>query len=222
MKQFMNPIVNHPCLHKYHQVAPIGFASMATLCMIVGCSSTPPQTRTGFIRDYSRLQKTESGAMRYISPELREYKRYMINPVELRIQRDVLNPSERAEVAAYMRDSLVRILKAQGFDLTNQPGAGVATVRVAITDVQLSKWYLNLHPASKATGAGSGGASMEAEVVDSVTGRQLAAVVQAGHGNQFELDTFSKLDDVKDVIDKWADAAAARLKELRESRGAKP
>ena len=39
-----------------------------------------------------------------------------------------------------------------------------------------------------------------------------------GH-NQFERDTFSKLDDVKDVIDKWADNAAKRLKELRDSRG---
>ena len=157
--------------------------------------------------------------MRFISPELREYKRYMVDPVEMRIQRDVLDPNERAEVAAYMRDALTRVLKAQGFDLADQSGVGVARFRLAITDVQLSKWYLNLHPASKMTGAGSGGASMEAEVIDSVTGKQLAAVIQVGRGNQFELDTFSKLDDVKDVIDKWADNAAKRLKELRDSRG---
>ena len=66
------------------------------------------------------------------------------------------------------------------------------------------------------TGAGLGGASMEGEVVDSVTGKQLGAVVQSGKGNQFELDTFSELDDVKDVIDSWAEAAGKRLKELRE------
>lgn len=192
----------------------IGIAVLST-----GCASTPTPTRTGFISDYGRLQKAETGAMRFISPDLREYKRYMVDPVEMRIQRDVLKPNDRAEVAAYMRDALTRILKAQGFDLANQPGVGVARVGVAITDVQLSKWYLNLHPASKATGAGSGGASMEAEVVDSVTGKQLAAVIQVGRGNQFELDTFSKLDDVKDVIDKWADAAAKRLKELRDSKG---
>jgi len=195
------------------------FVSMAAPCVLVGCASTPAPTRTGFISDYGRLQKAESGAMRFISPELREYKRFMVDPVEMRIQRDVLDSNERAEVAAHMRDALSRILKAQGFDLTSQPGAGVARVRVAITDVQLSKWYLSLHPASKVTGAGTGGASMEAEVIDAVTGKQLAAVIQIGRGNQFELDTFSKLDDVKDVIDKWADAAAKRLKELRESRG---
>jgi|CXWL01.1.fsa_nt_gi hypothetical protein len=218
MTQFKFRFVERLFLHKHRHVAFCWFVSMAAPCALLGCASTPAQTRTGFISDYGRLQKAESGAMRYLSPELREYKRYMVNPVELRIQRDVLDPNERAEVATYMRDALTRILKAQGFDLTSQPGVGVATVRVAITDIQLSKWYLNLHPASKATGAGSGGASMEAEVIDSVTGKQLAAVVQAGHGNQFELDTFSKLDDVKDVIDKWADAAAARLKEMREAR----
>ncbi len=47
-------------------------------------------------------------------------------------------------------------------------------------------------------------------------GKQLGAVVQSGKGNQFELDTFSELDDVKDVIDDWAEAAGKRLKELRE------
>jgi len=219
MRQFSKPI--------YWKIGGFGrpgsiipwLAVIGVPVVLTGCASTTPPTRTGFISDYGRLHKAEAGAMRFISPELREYKCYMVDPVEMRIQRDVLKPNERAEVAAYMRDALTRILKAQGFDLTNQPGPGVARVRVAITDVQLSKWYLNLHPASKVTGAGSGGASMEAEVIDSVTGKQLAAVIQIGRGNQFELDTFSKLDDVKDVIDKWADNAAKRLKELRDSRG---
>ncbi len=219
MRQFAKPnLWKNGGLGRTAGVIP-WLATIGIPFLLTGCASTSAPTRTGFISDYARLQKAEAGAMRFISPELREYKRYMVDPAEMRIQRDVLKPNERAEVAGYMRDALTRILKAQGFDLTNQPGAGVARVRVAITDVQLSKWYLNLHPASKATGAGSGGASMEAEVIDSVTGKQLAAVVQAGKGNQFELDTFSKLDDVKDVIDKWADAAAKRLKELRDSRG---
>jgi hypothetical protein len=189
------------------------------LLLFTGCASTAPQT--GFISDYSRLREAESGAMRFISPEFREYKRFTVDPVEIRFQRDpaVLDPKEKSEVAGYMRGALTRMLKELGFELTSEPGAGIARVRVAITDVQLSKWYLSLHPASKLTGAGTGSASMEGEVIDSVTGKQLAAVVQAGKGNQFELDTFSKLDDVKDVIDKWADAAAKRLKELRESRG---
>lgn len=187
---------------------------------LLGCATAPPPY-TGFLHDYSRLQKAPDGAMRHISPELKNYKSFIVDPVEIRTEREALKPNDRAEVARYMRDAYEKVLRTNGYQLTAKPDVGVARVRVAITDVQQSKWYLNLHPASKVTGAGAGGASMEGEVIDSVTGKQLAAVVQAGRGNQFELDTFSKLDDVKDVIDKWADAAAKRLKELRESKVAR-
>jgi hypothetical protein len=46
---------------------------------------------------------------------------------------------------------------------------------------------------------------MEGEVLDSVTGKQLGAVVQAAPGNQFNFTAFSTVDDVKSAIDKWAD-----------------
>ena len=162
--------------------------------------------------------KDKDGALRYIDPELRGYTGFIVAPVQIRTQRTppVLEPSERAEVARYMRDSLRKVLREVGFRLTETPDPGIGLIRVAITDVQKSKWYLNLHPGTKLTGAGLGGASMEGEVVDSVTGKQLGAVVQSGKGNQFELDTFSELDDVKDVIDRWTEAAGKRLKELRE------
>jgi hypothetical protein len=176
---------------------------------------------TGFLGDYSKLRKDKDGALRYVNPELRTYSQFIVEPVQMRTQRTppVLDPSQRAEVARYMRGSLRNVLSEGGFTVIERPGVGVALVRVAITDVQKSKWYLNLHPATKVTGAGAGGASMEGEVIDSVTGEQLGAVVQSGKGNQFELDTFSELDDVKDVIDRWAKAAAKRLKELRERSG---
>jgi hypothetical protein len=47
-----------------------------------------------------------------------------------------------------------------------------------------------------------------------VSGEQLAAGIKAGKGNQFELDYFKALDDVKDVIDRWAKEAGKRLDEL--------
>ena len=46
----------------------------------------------------------------------------------------------------------------------------------------------------------AGGASMEMEVVDSVSGKQLAASVKKGRGNQFELDHFDELDDIMFLI----------------------
>ncbi len=194
-----------------------GVALVVSVFQLTGCASAPPRM-TGFLRDYSKLVKDQDGALRYIDPELRGYSGFIVAPVQIRTQRTppVLEQSQRAEVARYMRDSLRKALREVGFRLTETPDSKIGLIRVAITDVQKSKWYLNLHPVTKLTGAGLGGASMEGEVVDSVTGKQLGAVVQSGKGNQFELDTFSELDDVKDIIDRWAEAAAKRLKELRE------
>jgi hypothetical protein len=56
---------------------------------------------------------------------------------------------------------------------------------------------------------------MEGEIIDSVTGNQLAAVVQAGKATQFKLDSFSTLNDVKETIDEWAKTAGERLDDLR-------
>ena len=194
-----------------------GAALVVSAIQMIGCASTPPPM-TGFLNDYSNLAKDKDGALRYIDPELRRYSRFIVEPVQIRTQRTppALEPKERAEVARYMRDTLRKVLREDGSQLTESSDSGVGLIRVAITDVQKSKWYLNLHPATKVKGAGAGGASMEGEVVDSVTGKQVAAVVQSGRGNQFELDTFSEVDDVKDVIDRWAKAAGNRLKELRE------
>jgi len=192
-------------------------AGGACLLLAAGCASTPPP-RTGFLSDYSRLQKIDEGRMRYISPQLRDYNSYIVDPVQIRAQRANITPEQRAEIARYMHDALAKVLTTGGYRIASKPGVGVARVRFAITDIQEAKWYLNVHPATKLTGAGRGGASMEAEVVDSVSGVQLAAAIRSGRGEEFELNPFSTIDDVKGAIDQWAQAAGERLKELRESR----
>ena len=44
-------------------------------------------------------------------------------------------------------------------------------------------------------------------------------VIQASRGNQFQLDHFSSLDDVRDSINKWAKQAGDRLEEARGHAG---
>jgi phenylpyruvate tautomerase PptA (4-oxalocrotonate tautomerase family) len=188
--------------------------------MAPGCASTPAPT--GFLSDYSRLEMVKAGWMRYISPKLAEYSGFMIDPVQIRVEREALDAEKRAEVARYMRDAIVRVLDENDYAVVTQSGTRTARLRVAITDIQESKWYLNIHPATKLTGVGKGGASMEAEVIDSVTGEQLAATIRRGQGKQFELSPFSTIDDVKAVIDKWAEAAGERLQELKQARAERP
>lgn len=192
--------------------------AVPALCLSLAGCNNPRPTQTGFLSDYTSLQEVDSTKLRYVGPELPSYNAFIVDPVELRIDRKVLSESERAEVARYFRAAAVRVLEDQDLAVVQEAGIGVARVRIALTDVHKAVWFLNLHPGAKLTGAGLGGASMETEVIDSVSGRQIAALVQSGRGNQFELDTFSSLDDVKDVIDAWARNAGDRLEELRAER----
>jgi len=191
--------------------------SAILMALLSGCASAG-LPETGFLRDYSKLKKVEEGRLRYISPKLKDYSRFMIDPVELRAKKDDLKPEQRAEVARYMHEAIEKVLHKAAIQVVSQPDVGVARVRVALTEINDTKWYLNLHPATKVTGAGMGGAAMESEIVDSVTGEQLAAVVQARHASQFRLNAFSTISDVKNVIDQWAEAASERLKEIRAAK----
>jgi len=192
-------------------------SGVLVLLVLEGCA-TPKPTQSGFLSDYSKLNELSAEHLRWVSEDLADYEGFIVESVEIRTQRDkpVLTAEQRAEVAGHIRDRITEILTNVDYDVRDDPHEGVARFRTAITDVHKAKWLLNLHPGSKLSGIGLGGATLEAEIVDSVTGEQLAAVVRSGRGNQFELDQLSELDDVKDVIDQWAVETEEWLRELRE------
>ncbi len=188
---------------------------LAALGSCAGCGSTSAPARTGFLSDYSRLTEESPTSFRYVAPPdtARRYTSFIIDPVKTREYKDSGADPAMGELSEYFRTRLVETLKPD-FAVTSQPGPGVARVRAALTDVKASAWYLNLHPASKLTGAGLGEASMELEIVDSVSGEQIAALVESQRGSRLELDAFSKHDDAKDAIDDWCARFRARLDEL--------
>jgi hypothetical protein len=185
-----------------------------------GCAKSPEAKETGFLSDYSKLRPVDDKRMHYSSPQIREYQAFIIEPVEFRTPPKALNKNERAEVASHFRSRFADLVKKRGLTVTDTPGPGVARVRLAMTGVAQSTWWMKVHPVSRASGAGTGGAAMEGEVVDSVTGEQLGAVVQASPGNQFNFTAFSTVADVKSAIDKWVDQAGRRLDEIRAGRDA--
>lgn len=185
--------------------------------VLSGCAGKPKLTETGFLSDYSLLKKVNDDKMNYSSPKLAEYDAFIIDPVEMRMSPKTMSAEERATVANHFRAALTKMIESEQLTVTETAGVGVARIRVALTDVVKSTWWQKLHPVSRSLGGGTGGAAMEGEIIDSVTGAQLAAVVQAGVGNQFDLTAFSTVADVTSAIDQWVAAATARLKELRAS-----
>jgi hypothetical protein len=99
------------------------------------------------------------------------------------------------------------------YRIVTTPGPGIAKLRMAITDIKQSKTVQNLMPITKMAGTGLGGASMEAELVDSQTGVQVAAVVETQSGNRLSFDGVSKWGDAEAVMKAWAKRFRKRLDE---------
>ncbi len=178
------------------------------------CSSKPPIAQTGFLSTYDNLRAESDSRLVYGSTDLADYTSFIIDPIEMRVPLSKLSAADQAEAARYFRASTAETIRSQGFTVTDTPGLRTARVQIAMTDIAKSTWWRKIHPVWRSLGAGTGGAAMEAEIVDSVSGRQLAAVVQSVSGNQFDFTAFSTLSDVKSAIDKWGDRGRLELRQL--------
>ncbi|MCP4260879.1 MAG: DUF3313 domain-containing protein [Planctomycetes bacterium] len=189
------------------------------LAMQYGCGPKGPQV-TGFLSNYSRLEAISDTSLRYINPKntLGNYSKFIIDPVDVHFHSKVkdtdISSKELAELRQYMYAAIHNAV-LDHYNVVRQPGSGVAKIRIALTDIEQSSPVLNAIPHTMLVGAGLGGASMEAEVVDSVTGEQIAAVVQSQKGKKLSLEGLSKWGNAKAVMDGWAQSFTERLDEAR-------
>jgi hypothetical protein len=185
---------------------------------LYGCGGGKQQQQTGFLSDYSRLQRRSSTSYRYAStPErLGEYSKFIVDPVQIRFyagskaEKSNISSTDLTKLQNYMRQSIVNALSGR-YEIVSRSGDDVARIRVALTDLHKSKAYLNISPASKATGAGLGAASMEAEIIDSQSGKQMRAIVETQTGSRLSFDGLTRWGDVKSVIDKWSAELRKRI-----------
>ena len=221
--QLLEQVFGEPYMRPREIIRPSAAVAVATFllpCLVLGCASKPPLKEGGFLEDYSKLQPVDDSFMRYVSPQLKTYRAYIVDPVEFTVPPQRLSEKDLAEVARYFRSKLIELLRSRQYQVVDDVDVNVARIQIAMTDVAESTWWKKLHPVSRVAGAGTGGASCEGEIIDSVTGEQLAAWIRTSSGNQFNFLAFSTVADVKSAIDKWASDAANRLDEFRKSQAA--
>jgi len=183
-----------------------------------GCTAQKAKF-TGFLSDYSHLRPESDVRARYVAQDVQfaKYTGFIIDPVQIHLHtgsKAKLTPAEQAELTTYMYEAMVKNLKAGNYSVVQTPGPGVARLRLALTDIKKSKIARNILPQTKLIGTGLGGASMEAELLDSETQKQLAAVVESQLGNRFSLDGLSSWGDAKAIMDGWAARFRERLDEV--------
>ena len=199
-------------MNKTNLLTVLAIVLMAVQC---GCSAKLGQ-QTGFLSDYSKLDRQSDVSYRYIGPYLGRYSQFIVDPVKVHFHASSkagkLSAEDITDMQNYVHAAIVSAISDR-YSIVYRPGPGVARLRLAITDLKKSKIVQNIWPGSKLAGTGLGGASLEAELVDSQNGTQIGAVVESQLGNRMSLEGLSTWGDAKSVMDDWAKRLRERLDE---------
>ncbi len=194
--------------------------------MVIQCGCGPNRVvKTGFLGNYSLLSKESDSTLRFVNKTaLARYSDFIVDPVKVHFHagakaiehrtKGKLTQRQVTDLTNYLHAKIVKAVEDSGNRVVYRPTSGVARIRVALTDIDRST-AASLLPQAKLIGAGIGGASMEAEVVDSMTGEQIGAVVESKMGTRIPFANLGEWDAAKQVMDDWAKRFKKRLDEVR-------
>jgi hypothetical protein len=191
---------------------------MAMVVALSGCKSAQPTT--GFLSDYSKLQKENDSVMRYVDEAaVGQYTSFIVDPVQVKFYKGAesagkLTDKQLTDLKNYTYEQIVQAIRGAGKTVAYQAGPNVGKIRVALTEIDKTS-AVNIVPQASLLGVGIGGASMEAEVVDSVTGKQIGAVVESGKGGRIPFTNLGDLTAAKKVIEGWAKEFQKRLEKAK-------
>ncbi len=192
--------------------------------------------QSGFLRDYSGLTPREGYEAQevYINPKA-EWTRYdsiYLDSVTLWANEETgkLEEEERQMLTDLVYASLASEL-GERFEMAERPGPDVLRIRAALTQAKgakvalrtLSTFVPNFYLISAAVGLTGdvaqtvGTATIEVEILDSITGERLAAAVDQRAGNKSLLAgtrTFKTWGDVQSASEFWAGRMADTLERL--------
>jgi hypothetical protein len=178
--------------------------------------------RSGFLGDYSQLKPspTVEGAMVYLNPAtpLKNYSKFIVDPVVAHFAPDAkgggIDPKTLDELTDHFHAEMVKALTEGGYAVVNAPGPGVLEIRTAITQIDKTVPVANIHPAMKMSGLGLGGASMEAEGIDTATKTRVFAVTDSQKGSRMDITGgLQWYGNAKGVMSDWAKRLVKKLDE---------
>ncbi|MCK4881590.1 MAG: DUF3313 domain-containing protein [Candidatus Omnitrophica bacterium] len=207
--------------------------NVAFIFALTGCAAKEVKlTETGFLSSYSDLEPDmdSQGMYVYRNPNVNIAERYsqiLIAPVQFKldfaVKADTISDGDRNKLADHFYQELKAGLEKK-HTITGSPGEDVLLLRVAVTDILPNTVWLNIHWSTTLIGGGIGGASLEAELVDSITGERMMSFVDARRGKNITQKLtvpnyakgLTKWGHTKGVLKVWADIIVENLDQLRE------
>ncbi len=175
-----------------------------------GCglrNGSGPRARRGFLSDYSKLEEIDANQLLYDSGNMGNYSKFIIEPIAMLYrqpeEKRIFDDEELEGLQAHFKTAIIEALtEDDGFQVVELAGPGTARIHLGITAVDDTIGALNISIYTKITGAGLGGAAFEGEVVDSITGEQIAAVSRWGSGSRYLRAGFTHTGDAKILMDR--------------------
>lgn len=201
------------------------FSVLVTLA-VTGCAKREVRlTNTGFLSTYSDLHEDEEfkGMSVYKNPDVdigARYSKILIAPMQFKLDPTLeahqIKDEDREKLVDYFYKKLKKRLK-KNFEIVDEPQEDTLLFRAAITDILPNKVHLNLHYSTTVYGAGIGGASIEAELVDSLTGVRVMAFIDARKGRRLNYTKgLTKWGHTKEVLGIWAKIIVRHLDQLKK------
>ena len=186
--------------------------------LAAGCATVQDPGQAGFLSDYSNLEEVNENHLVYVSGNAGNYSKFIIEPVAMLYrqpeEKRIFSDEELEDLQVHFKTAVIEALtEDDGYQVVEVAGPGTARLRIGITAVDDTIGALNVTIYTKITGAGLGGAAMEGEVVDSMTGEQIAAVSRWGSGSRILRAGFTHTGDAKILMNRWAKNLRERIDE---------
>jgi hypothetical protein len=186
--------------------------------LATACATVQDPGQAGFLSDYSKLEEVNENHLVYVSGNAGNYSKFIIEPIAMLYrqpeEKRIFDDEELEDLQAHFESAVIEALtEDDGFQVVELAGPGTARIHIGITAVDDTIGALNISIYTKITGAGLGGAAFEGEVVDSITGEQIAAVSRWGSGSRVLRAGFTHTGDAKILMNRWAKHLRERIDE---------
>ena len=200
---------------------PLILAAILLGPIMIGCASKSHRvTLTGFLPESIQLEPSADDRNVLI------YNDSSFDPATLdavyvaAISTDHLKnhlPPDKLDQIALRMTRDIRETLAANLQILESPATNAPALYTALTKIDPSAPLLNIHPATKITGMGLGGASLEAMILAPDTQRVLYAIAFSRKAAKRVGSGLTKWDDAYTVIQHWAQDLAQQWQPQSES-----
>lgn len=201
------------------------FMFLISTLLLAGCAAqqlTSYET-SGFLSNYSNFRPGGEGQpnLVYLNPDrqIKSYDKVLIDHVVVffnpESEHKGVDPAQLTELAQYFHQALVGALQNR-YTIVDKPGKGVLRIRTAITDVEpgspvggaattiipVGATVSLIKKSTTGSNMAVGRASMEIELVDSLSGVRLAAAIDRREGGKKVVS--GKWSAIEEAFEYWA------------------